>query len=88
MPDDTDTDTDAETMEFLDFLEQNLPDTLPGEGVVAACAVLIGGYAPNPHKALLWVMALASELRLAYEKESDGECMCDACTAERKSHAN
>lgn len=88
MPDDLET----KTVQFLDFLETNLPDELPGEGVVAACDMLIRSYAPDPQSALAWVTTLIAYLAKNYAEETatetDGECMCDTCTAERKANAN
>lgn len=84
MPDDRET----KARKFLAFLENNLPDGLPDEGVVAACDMLITRYASGQHDAMLWIVTLASDLREYYSTETGGECMCDSCTANRKAHAN
>lgn len=80
--------TEETDTKFLDALDALKPEELSTEAIVLACQQLIVDYARDSTTAMVWFVALGAALRDYYNAENDGECMCPACTARRKAHAN
>lgn len=78
----------TEDDKFAEAVAEQLPPSMSTENVVGLCYTLLTSYAADMKTAGTWLAMLTRVVVDHYRTDTDGECMCDACVAERKRNIN